>query len=337
MRPLLLILIAFAHACTSPPAVEQEDATADLRIAYNVYTNTPENNYEVFVMDIDGKNAKNITNTPGVDWVYSAHKDKLYFLSDRDTCYRCYFLYEMDADGNNVRKISDHRMQDSWMSARMGGAELIVDPKGINDTAFFRIDGNGKLLDTLYHGLAYANDPCFSPDGQRIVFRGAHAKFKNDTGYRDELYVIETNGGAAQQLTHYPTDDTTAQWWHYHAGPPVWYRVRALNAGASEERISYCSFRKGNHSIFSIKPDGTDEQQVTPDGFDEDWHAWSPDGTLLVYGGTPMVSDNDRPKYDIFMMDMRTRKVDQLTTDTLSEQAPLFVLAPGSGVNGPSR
>lgn len=329
MKPQHLILIAFSAGCTSPPPAEVADATSDLRIAFNVYTNTPENNYEVFVMDLDGANRKNISNTPGVEWVYAAYGDRLLFLSDRDTCHRCYFLYEMDAHGNNVRRISDVRMQDSWMSPRPDSSEYIVDPKSINDTAFFRINGDGVIIDTLYHGMAYANDPCFSPDGEQVVFRGANAKFKQDQGYHDELYIINTDGTGLSQLTHYPANDTTAEWWAYHAGPPFW----EPNSG----RISYCSKRKGNLSIFSIKPDGTDEQQITPDGFDEDWHAWSPDGTLLVYGGTPMVSDNDRPKYDIFMMDMRTRKVDQLTTDTLSEQAPLFVLAPGSGVNGPSR
>lgn len=315
MKNIIMLASLALVACGEAPApVEDTKAPADLRIAFNVYTNTPEDNYEVFVMDLDGKNRKNITNTPGVDWVYSAYGDRLLFLSDRDTCHRCYFLYEMDADGNNVRRISDRQLQDSWMSARMNGDEFIVDPKGINDTAFFRLDRDGKHLDTLYHGLAYSNDPCFSPDGQQIVFRGAKEKVKH--GYPAELHIINTDGSDLRQLTHYPADDTTAEWWAYHAGPPQW---------RSDGRITYCSKRKGNLSIFSIKPDGTDEQQLTPDGFDEDWHAWSPDGNWLVYSGTPVVGDEDRPVYDIFLMDMRTKQAKRLTTDTLSQQAPVFV------------
>lgn len=305
-----------------------EAAASDLRIAYNVYTNSPEDNYEVFVMDMDGKNAKNITNLPGVEWVYAAHGDRLYFISDKDTCHRCYFLYEMDAEGNNVRKISEHQLQDSWIASRKGGTEFLVDPKGIRDTAFFLIDNKGMIMDTVHHGLAYANDPCFSPDGQRIVFRGAHAKFKQDSGYHDELYVMNADGSDIRQLTHYPAGDTTAEWWAYHAGPPIWFVAPARDDRPSEERISYCSKRKGNLSIFSIKPDGTDEQQLTPDGFDEDWHAWSPDGRWMVYSGTPLVADDERPVFDIHLMDPRTGKSSRLTTDTLTEQAPVFVLAP---------
>ncbi|MBL7939269.1 MAG: PD40 domain-containing protein [Flavobacteriales bacterium] len=314
----LLAAMALVACGENPAPVEDTKAPSDLRIAFNVFTNTPDDNYEVFIMDLDGNNRKNITNTPGVDWVYAAYGDRLLFLSDRDTCHRCYFLYEMDADGNNVRRISDHRLQDSWMGSRFNGAEFLVDPKGINDTAFFRISKDGAVLDTLYHGMAYANDPCFSPDGRQVVFRGAHAKFKQDQGYHDELYIINTDGAGLRQLTQYPANDTTAEWWAYHAGPPQWL---------AHDRISYCSKRKGNLSIFSVKPDGTDEQQLTPDGFDEDWHAWSPDGNLLVFGGTPVVSDQERPVYDIFLMDMRTKEAKRLTTDTLTEQAPVFVLA----------
>ncbi|MBK9147717.1 MAG: PD40 domain-containing protein [Flavobacteriales bacterium] len=317
MKTQLLLLLLALTACGTPPVpLEEAPATPDLRIAFNVYTNTPEDNYEVFVMDLDGGNRKNITNTPGVDWVYASYGDRLLFLSDRDTCHRCYFLYEMDAEGNNVRRISDRQLQDSWMGSRFNGTEFIVDPKGINDTAFFRIGKDGVILDTLYHGLTYANDPCFSPDGEQVVFRGAREKVKH--GYPAELHIINTDGCGLQQLTHYPANDTTAEWWAYHAGPPQW---------RSDDRITFCSKRKGNLSIFSIKSDGSDEQQLTPDGFDEDWHAWSPDGNWLVYSGTPLVSDEERPVYDIFLMDMRTMQARQLTTDTLSEQAPVFVRA----------
>ncbi|MBK6754088.1 MAG: PD40 domain-containing protein [Flavobacteriales bacterium] len=66
-------------------------------------------------------------------------------------------------------------------------------------------------------------------------------------------------------------------------------------------------------------------KQITPDGFDEDWHAWSPDGKLLVYSGTPVITGEERPRYDIFLMDMVSGKVTALAADTLSEQAPVFV------------
>jgi hypothetical protein len=52
-------------------------------------------NYEIW----HGRQIKNITNTGCGGYM---RKDRVYYISDRDTC--CYFLYEMDAEGNNKKK-----------------------------------------------------------------------------------------------------------------------------------------------------------------------------------------------------------------------------------------
>jgi TolB protein len=90
MRKWIVPLILFS-------AVEGLAQSAKYRIVYNVLHDTAKGNYEVFIADMDGKNQKNISNYSGLDWVYRTYKDKIYFVSDRDTtCRRCYKLYEMD-------------------------------------------------------------------------------------------------------------------------------------------------------------------------------------------------------------------------------------------------
>jgi TolB protein len=42
-------------------------------------------NYEIYSMNMDGTGRKNITSTPGVEWVYYAYKDKVYYVSDKDS------------------------------------------------------------------------------------------------------------------------------------------------------------------------------------------------------------------------------------------------------------
>ncbi|MBT8295888.1 MAG: hypothetical protein KJO51_05685, partial [Gramella sp.] len=41
-------------------------------IAYNVLYDGEKDDYEVFSMNLDGSNKKNITNLPGVEWTYYA-------------------------------------------------------------------------------------------------------------------------------------------------------------------------------------------------------------------------------------------------------------------------
>lgn len=67
------------------------------KIVYNVFENREKDNYEIYSINMDGSKKRNLTNTPGVEWVYYAYEDKVYFVSDIDTCHHCYFLYEMDA------------------------------------------------------------------------------------------------------------------------------------------------------------------------------------------------------------------------------------------------
>lgn len=308
-----VLLVGFAGlvSCSVKPKAD----VSDYKIAYNVYYDTANDNYEIFVMNADGTGQKNISNAPGVEWLYYAYKDKLYFVSDRDTTHRMYFLYEMDADGNNVRKVSDLRLEDSWMSSRHNGQEMIVSGRIGREVRFqlFLVDvktGNYKQLTT--DTAASFADPHFSPDGNQIVFRYR----KNRRNYQDEkaeIWIMDVAGSNLKQLTHYP-EDTTARWHSYHAGPPYWE--------PNQNIISYISRQKGKHNIFTMLPDGSNTKQLTTDTLSEGWHTWSPDGDWLAFD----VSNKEGYKFDIYLRNSDGSNQKKLTSDWRSEMAPVFVL-----------
>lgn len=310
---LLVFAIGTLLGCSNKPKAD----VSDYKIAYNVYYDTATDDYEIFVMNADGTGQKNISNAPGVEWVYYAYKDKLYFVSDRDTTHRMYFLYEMDADGNNVRKVTDLRLEDSWMSSRNDGQELVVAGRIGKEIRYqlFLIDvKTGKYAQLTTDTAASFADPHFSPDGKHIVFR--HRKNRrNYQGEKAEIWMMDADGSNLKQLTHFP-NDTTAQWHSYHAGPPFWEPNRNL--------ISYISRQKGKHNIFTMKPDGTNVTQLTTDTLSEGWHAWSPDGEWLAFD----VSNKEGYKFDIYLRKHDGSDQKKLTSDWRSEMAPVFVLPP---------
>ncbi|MCA9734320.1 MAG: hypothetical protein H6696_03845 [Deferribacteres bacterium] len=314
---LLLFLLFFLIGCDT--ASEEAGNTRlqtspQYKIAYNVLYDSKNDDYEIFAMDLDGSNKKNISKWKGVDWVYYAYKDKIYFISDRDTTHRIYFLYEMDANGNNVRKISDRRLRDSWFASRNDGQEFIINPHNSVDSLFNIIDTQDNLLSRLDTGLPFASDPLFSPDGQKVVFRGGTKKSKREKGFVDELYLINPDGSERTQLTHYPKEDTTAAWWAYKSGPPRWNQ--------KENFISYQSIQNGKYSLYGVTPDGKKQWKLTGNSQEEGWHDWSNDGKLLAIE----VFDPNQTQFDIALMDWKEKTLTVLTDTTYKyQQAPVFV------------
>ena len=315
MKYFLPVVFCFTlmAACKGPA----EKPATDLRIVYNVHYDTANDNYEVFSMELDGSNKKNISNAPGVDWVYYAYKDKVYFISDRDTTHRMYFLYVMDADGNNISKVTDLRLEDSWHNTRNNGKEMIVSGRIGNQIRhqLFVVDTEtGEYKPFAHDTTATFSDPAFSPDGKQLAFRHRQNKrnFKNE---KAELWLMPSDGGEKKQLTTFPAD-TTAEWFVYHAGPPKWH--------PTEDLISYQSFRNGKYALFGIKPGGGEPWRLIENnntGLEEGWHSWSPDGQLLAIE----LSNFDALEVDVYLMDWKTKELKRLTDARRFEQAPVFV------------
>jgi TolB protein len=291
------------------------------KIAYNVYEDTAKDNYDIYIMNMDGSGQKNITNTPGVEWTYYAYRDKIFFISDRDTCHRCFFLYEMDAEGNKVKKISNLQLEDSWMSSRNNAAEMIVlgrIGKQVRQQLFLISLANGSYKQLTNDTVSTKRDPLFLPDGNEIVLA-----YRPDRSVRrtvpDELWKMNVDGSNKIQLTHFPKEDTTTEWFRYHAGPPQW--------NSKYKFISYLSRQKRENQIYAVFPDikkgwqTTITKQLTSGNLSSGWHSWSPDGKWLVMDK----STHEEKGYDIYLMNYKTKKTIQLTNSRKTEQAPVFV------------
>lgn len=88
----VILAIGFLGSCSQDKRSKEEKQYA---IAYNIHEHDTihKNNYEVITMNMDGTNKNNITNNPDVAWTYYAYENRLFFISDRDTCSRCFFVY----------------------------------------------------------------------------------------------------------------------------------------------------------------------------------------------------------------------------------------------------
>lgn len=316
MNILRLLIIALSFGIFTGYG-QQKQANKPLKIAYNVHIQGEKDNYDIYTVNSDGSNRKNITNHKDVAWIYHAYKKRLFFISDRDTCKRCYYLYECDSDGKNVKKVSGLRLEDSWMSTRKEGTEMVVSGRIGNSVRFqlFIINTKtGKYTQLTNDTVAKYYDPCFSPDGSKIVF--SYKKNRRDKSTHEELYVMNADGsGEMKQLTHYPEDNFSAsEYGTYRAGAARWH--------PTENFITYVSRRDGKHSIFAVMADGSKEWKLMDNSYAEAWHDWSPDGKWLLYNS----SDVKESEFQLILMNWETKKEVLMSDPNVRvQQAPVFV------------
>lgn len=307
MRLLVIFLIlSIGFGCTQ----KQERASDQkYRIVYTVPMNEEYTEYDIFSMNMDGTDRRNLTNKAGIDWAYHADGDKVFFVSDRDTTSRTYFLYAMDAYGEEVRKINDFKLRDSWLSTNESSEILVTEGSSYFDTEIWLIDKGGNKKKQLTDNAIRDTDPVFSPNGKKIAFRSARGE---DPKAHEELWIMDADGSNPKQLTFYPEGQTPPSRSLYKAGPPVW--------SPDGQWITFISHRNGRYNIYKIRPDGSEFGRLTSHDMDEGYFSWTPDGKYIVFD-----SYTSEDNIDIYMMNSDGTNVRRLTSEPGFEQCPVVV------------
>jgi Tol biopolymer transport system component len=176
---------------------------------YDIYTSTP-----------DGKNIKNLTNSPGYDAeaTISPNGKKIVFTSERDGDLE---LYSMDINGKNVKRLTNEPgydggaffSPDSKMIVYRGShpedPKLVARDKEllakhlIVPTTFeiwvMNADGTNKRQVTNLKAASFA--PYFTPDGKKIIFCTNY--FATDPRKRNfDLALINIDGTGIERVTY---------------------------------------------------------------------------------------------------------------------------------------
>ena len=273
---------------------------------------------EIYVMDADGSNQRNLTNNPSGDYAPSWSPDgkRIVFSSDRDghvdaNGWLTYEIYVMDADGGNLRKLTNHPDRDSSPSWSPNGRRIAFmsmrDKKVKNFIPTYEIyvmDADGSNPQNLTNDLNDDRYPSWSPDGERIIFvseRDGH--FRGEVGITSEIYVMDADGQNEQRLTNNRRYDSD----------PVW--------SPDGKRIAFSSDRKGdfeNFEIYVMDADGRNEQKLTNNrGYDES-PSWSPDNKKILFH-----SERDG-NWDIYVMDADGDNLQNLTNNRHSDVNPAW-------------
>jgi TolB protein len=158
----------------------------------------------------------------------------------------------------------------------------------------YSVDAGKVVSFPRYKGTNSA--PAWSPDGSQLVF-------SSSMGGNPELYSINANGGGLKRLT-FANGASTSPSWNPKTG----------------QSIAFVSDRSGVPKLYLMNSDGTNAQNLDlPDkGYLID-PSWAPNGQLLAFSWRRPTGN-----YDLYIMDVATRQIIELTRDAGRNERPSF-------------
>ena len=207
------VLYASTHAgsrdCPPSPDFSKYGYVWAVYPDYDIYTATP-----------DGKNIRNLSNSPGYDAeaTISPNGKKIVFTSERDGDLE---LYSMDIDGKNIKRLTHEPGYDGGAFYSPDNTMIVYRGSHPTDPALIQkdkdllkqhlivpltfevwvmnADGSNKRQVTKLGAASFA--PFFTPDGKRIIFCTNY--FATDTRKRNfDLAVINIDGTGLERITY---------------------------------------------------------------------------------------------------------------------------------------
>jgi Tol biopolymer transport system component len=243
---------------------------------------------EIYVMNTDGSNPVNLTNSAGLDAgpVWSPDGSRIAFQSRRNGNAD---IWVMNADGSIPTNLTDNdaafQIRPTWSP---DGSQIAF----MDRTTFDRIyvmDSDGNNLTPLA-GTATddAGFPAWSPDGTQIAFSTARDG-------NSEIYVMDADGTNPTRLTNDPAQDLA----------PVW--------SPDGSQIAWGSSRSGNSDVWVMDANGANPVNLTNNPASDRRGTWSPDGLQMSF-------DSDRDGFvEVYTMNADGTGVTRLTFETLDD------------------
>lgn len=259
-----------------------------------VFSSDRDGDQEIYLMDADGSNLRQLTRNTSADDYPSWSPDGRFiaFISNRDGSYA---LYVMDANGGNQRRVANYVISNGAPSWSPNGQQIAIGSDRSGNREIYLVDANGSNYVQLTDNDVADYSPAFSPDGSMIAF----------TTDRDgdwEIYVMKADGSNPVNVSQSAEVNEYA---------PAW---------TPDGRVSFESFRDEDGEIYVVSADGRGQPtNVTNYPQANEWvHSWAPSGKYIVYQSYR----ND--DWDLFMQSVGGGDAIQLTDTIGHDGRPMW-------------
>ena len=221
-----------------------------------VFISTRSGNQDVWVMNADGSEQRNLTESTETEAfpAWSPDGSQIAYQQDFD-------IYVMNADGSGKRLVVPNGSGPSWSvdGSRLAFAQTATQGTRI-DIAVIEVEGGDvtMLTDTPEASEAYV---AYSPDGERLAFF-------SDQDAAPGIYVMDAGGGDVQAVTNTGTFDFYPAW------------------SPDGSKIVFAHPRGGVQSLVVTAPDGSSRTELSGENTFDSFPTWSPDGCCIAFLST---------------------------------------------------
>lgn len=223
-------------------------------------------------------------------------------------------LYDMDYDGENIRRLTSHSSLVMSPSCSPDGSKIIFNSDKVWDQDLYLITLTPSVSEKrLTRAFKLEQSPEWSPNARKIAYSA-----------NGDIIVANPDGSGAVNITGSPRSIEVSPSWSPgggqiafvsdRSGTPQIYvmnfdgsNVRKVSGGgystdpswspnSEVNRIAFVRVEGAEANIFTVNPDGSDEQRLTWASRRNENPAWSPDGHYIAF------SSNRGGQKDLYMM-----------------------------------
>lgn len=223
-----------------------------------VFASDRDGDYEIYTIEPDGSNLRQLTFNEAWDDKPSWSKDgtRIAFESDLDGDFE---IFSMNADGSNLQQLTFNDTDDWGPAWSPDGNSLAFHSDRDGDVELYVMANDGTNVQQVTNNSSVDRSASWSPDGRRVVY------YSDVSGGR-ELYIIDVFGGGAFRLTSNS----------FYDGLPDW----SLNG----MQIVFASTREQDDvEIYTMRINGQNVRRLTSSPGVDDDPVWSPDGRQIVF------------------------------------------------------